>query len=456
MAMVAVGGSIGTGLLLGSGAAIQIAGPGVIISYLLGSLVAFTVTMALGEMASRHPGAGSFGIYADLYLHPWAGFVSRYGYWISIMISISAELVAAATFTHLWFPNTPPLLWIAIYATLLLAVNLLEVGNFGGFEYWFAMIKVVIIFVFILLGAAMLLGNRVPRQFTVNGGFLPHGSIGPLLAVSFALFSYLGTEMVAISSGEAVSPKAIPRATAVTFVVLAFVYIGATTVLAGVLPWNLAGVAESPFVTVFRTARIPAAAHVMNFVVLTAALSGSNASLYVTSRLIYSLAESGYAPRKLTELTATGAPRWAVLVSTLGIFVALGVQYATPQNAYLYIIDASLFGGMLAWAIALASHIAMRRKLSALEIAALPMRAPGGATASALALVAIIAVVLFTGWVPQTRVTLLTAGPQLLLLTLFYWAMRSRRQRPRSHPLPGVDRAYQEATGTMNPESEDE
>src|SRR5262249_16113372 len=156
MAMVAVGGSIGTGLLRGSGAAIQVAEPAIVISYVVGALIAFVVTMALGEMASLHPAAGSFGVYADKYLNPWSGFVSRYGYWFSVLISISAELVASATYARFWFPQIPAVGWIAIFAALLLLVNLLSVGDFGGFEYSFAMLKVGVLIAFILLGAALL------------------------------------------------------------------------------------------------------------------------------------------------------------------------------------------------------------------------------------------------------------------------------------------------------------
>jgi AAT family amino acid transporter len=431
MAMVGVGGSIGTGLLLGSGAAIQIAGPAVIISFILGGIIAFFVTMALGELACRHPGAGSFGTYAELYLNPWAGFVSNFGYWIAILISISAELVASATYARFWFPQVPALLWMALFGGLLVFVNLREVKNFGSFEYWFAMVKVVTIVVFILLGASLLLSGRVPAHYTSDGGFTPHGLAGPLLALSFVLFSFLGTEMVAISSGEAVSVRAIARATYATFALLGFVYIGAITVLAGVLPWSHGGVGQSPFVTVFTTAHIPAASHITNFVVLTAALSGSNASLYVTSRMLYSLAEAGHAPRGLARLDQVGVPRLAILVSSLGIVVAMLFQFFTPANAYLYIIGSSLFGGMLAWSIALLSHVAMRRKLSPEQLAALTMRAPGGAAGSLFAFVAIAAVVISTWWVPQTRITILSALPYLLFLSLLYLLMKKLSAKAR-------------------------
>ena len=233
--------------------------------------------------------------------------------------------------------------------------------------------------------------------------------------------------MVAISSGEARSPADIPRATYITFAVLTFVYLCASTVLVGVVPWNKVGVTQSPFVTVFEVAHVPAISHIMNFAVLTAALSGSNASLYATSRMLYSLAQSGYAPRKLTEVSANGSPRWAILVSASGIVIALMVQYVTPQNAYLYIIGASLFGGMLAWVIALAAHVSMRSKLSPEQIAAAPMRAPGGPLASLLALIAIVVIVLSTWWSPQSRITILSAAPYLLLLSALYFVLQRKK-----------------------------
>ena len=427
--MVAVGGSIGVGLLLGSGAAVQVAGPGVILSYLLGAMIAFAVTMALGEMSSLHPAAGSFGVYADKYLGHWAGFVSRYGYWFSLVVAISADLVASAIYMRFWFPRVPSAVWIAGFAAVLLFINLRDVHDFGSFEYWFAMIKVVVIAAFILIGAGLMLGGKVPSHYTNVGGFLPRGAGAPLLALSFVLFNYLGTEMVAVSSGEARSTSDIVRATYITFGVLTFIYVCASAVLVGIVPWNAVGVTQSPFVTVFEIAHIPAVSEVINFVVLTAALSGANACLYVTSRMLYSLAESGYAPAKLAELSSTGSPRNALLVSASGIVIALVVQYVTPQNAFLYIIGASLVGGMLAWCIALASHVAMRRKLSREEIATLPMRALGGPATSVAAFAGIVVAVALTWWVPQTRITIVTSAPYILLLTVFYLLVKRKRSR---------------------------
>jgi len=426
MAMVAVGGSIGTGLLLGSGAAAQVAGPAVVITYVLGALVAWVVSNALGEMASLHPAAGSFGLYAELYLNPWAGFVARYSYWFAVVIAVSAELIAATTYSRFWFPQVPGLVWVLLYASALLFVNLRKVGDYGRFEYWFAMIKLVTIILFIVTGATLLLGHRVAPQYTIGGSFFPSGAFSPILALSFALFSFLGVEMVAISSGEARSPAEVPRATRWTFALLTFAYVGATTVLIGVTPWQSLGVRQSPFVTVFEVARMPAASTVMNLVVLTAALSGANANLYAAGRMIFSLARGGYAPPRLGALTTSGSPRSALLVSSVGILIAIFMEKVTPQSAFLYIIGASLFGGMLAWWIALAAHIAFRRRLSAEDLAALPMRAPGGAWLSALAFAAILVAVVLTWWVPQSRITILSGPPYLFVLTMAYWLARKK------------------------------
>ena len=278
MAMVAVGGSIGTGLLLGSAAALEIAGPGVILSFVLAAFITLTVTLALGELSSMHPAAGSFGVYGDLYLNQWAGFVARAGYWAALSISIGAELVASATYLAYWFPSVPALFWVVVFSALLLLINLSSVGNYGRFEYWFAMIKVATIAAFVVLGAGLLLSSRVAPQFTTHGGFLPRGALAPLLAMGFALYTFGGLEFVAITTGESQFGAGDSSRHQLTFAVLTTVYLGAIVVLVGVMPWNRAGVTESPFVTVFRHAHIPAAPHIMTFVILTAALSGANAT----------------------------------------------------------------------------------------------------------------------------------------------------------------------------------
>jgi AAT family amino acid transporter len=427
MAMVAVGGSIGTGLLLGSGAAIQVAGPAVIITYLLSSMVAWTVAMAMGEMSAVHPAAGSFGVYAELYLNAWAGFIARYGYWFAVVIAIGAELVASGTCMRIWFPNVPVVLWMIGFGVFLIAINLFSVGHYGTFEYWFALIKVVTIFVFILMGAVLLLGRRVHPEYLTQGGFAPNGWPASLMAVSFGLYSFLGIEMVAISSGEARSGAEVARATRIAFATLTLVYVGAMAVLVGVMPWKNAGVAESPFVTVFKVAGIPAAGIIMNFVVLTAALSAANASLYVSSRMLFSLARAGQAPRRLGQLNQGGVPMAALLASMLGIVLAIVLQLRAPEQAYLYIINTSLVGGMIAWLVSLLAHVRFRRAISAEQHKSLGLRSRFGATGSIFGLVAIVAVVASTWWVQQSSVAAKSAVFYIVILSGAYWLVRRNK-----------------------------
>ena len=425
VAMVAVGGSIGTGLLLGSGAGIQVAGPAIVISYIISALIAWTVAVAMGELSAMHPAAGSFGVYAETYLNDWAGFVARYGYWFSVVIAIGSELVAAGTYMKTWFPHVHIVVWMVVFGLLLLFINFRPVHDYGTLEYWFAFIKVITIFLFILIGAALLLGGRVAPQYTTHGGFAPKGWGAALLAASFGLYSFLGIEMVAISSGEARSSAEIARATRIAFTLLGFVYLGAMAVLVGVMPWSNAGVAQSPFVTVFQVAKIPAAKFIMNVVVLSAALSGANATLYVASRMLFSLSRYGYAPRKLGELNAHGVPMAALLVSMLGIVAAIGVQFGTREDAYLYIINTALIGGMLAWLVSLAAHVRFRQKLSVTQLASMQLRSPLGAFGSVLGFVAIVAAIAATAKVDQSRAAAWSAVAYPLLLTIAYLLIKT-------------------------------
>ena len=422
MTMVAVGGSIGTGLLLGTAAAIELAGPAVILSFVLAAFISWTVALALGELASTHPAAGSFGVYGDLYLNRWAGFISRAGYWLAIAVSIGAEMVASATYMQLWFPRVPAVLWVFAFSAFLLLINFLAVHSYGRFEFWFAMIKVAVITAFIALGAALLLIGRAAPQYTAHGGFFPLGPAAPLLAITFAIYTFGGVEFVAVASGESRSAKAIASAVRMTFLTLTFLYLGAIVILVGIMPWNRAGVTESPFVTVFRSVNLPGAAHFMNFVVLTAALSGANAALYISSRMLFSLARTAWAPRALGRLSAKGTPTLALLVSSYGIVVALVLERWAPAKAFEYILRGAFFGMMLSWIISLAAHINFRRRLTAAQAAGIPARSPLGKWGSIVGLVVVLAAIGKTWW--DSRINLIAGVTFLIALTLLYVLLR--------------------------------
>jgi amino acid transporter, AAT family len=425
MTMVAVGGSIGTGLLLGSAAALEVAGPSVILSYLVAAFIAYTVAMALGELASVNPAAGSFGVYGELYLNPYLGFLCRAGYWASIAFSIGAELTASATYMSYWLPAVPGVVWVFVFSVLLVLVNLRSVLAFGRFEFWFAMIKFSTIVLFILAGTALLVSGRVAQQFTAQGGFLPKGPAAPLLAVFFAIYAFGGVEMLAVTTGESRSAKDIPRAARLTFFLLAGLYLAAIIVLVGVMPWNHAGVSESPFVSVLRLAKVPAAAYLMNFVVLTAALSGANAKLYVSSRLLFSMGRTGWAPASLGKLNASGSPRLALLVSSYGIVTALIIEHWAAQRAFLYIMGAAFSGLILSWVISLAAHVSFRRSLTPQQVAALPMRSPLGVWGSVLGFILATIAVLHTLF--ATRINAIGGLVFFAGLTAAYVLLKRRR-----------------------------
>ena len=423
--MVAVGGSIGTGLLLGTASAISLAGPAVILSFMLAAFISWTVALALGELASTHPAAGSFGVYGDLYLNEWAGFISRAGYWVAIAVSIGAEMVASATYMNLWFPRVPSVLWVAVFSFFLLSTNLLNVQNYGRFEFWFAMIKVAVIAAFVVLGASLLITGRTPPQYTVNGGFFPLGVTAPLLAITFAIYTFGGVEFVAVASGESTSPQAVARAIRWTFATLTCLYLGAIVILVGIMPWNRAGVTESPFVTVFRSVNLPGAAHFMNFVVLTAALSGANAALYISSRMLFSLARTGWAPKRLGNLSRTGSPVNAVITSSYGILVALALERWAPARAFEFILRGAFTGMLLSWIVSLAAHIRFRRKISAAEVAGIPARSPLGGWGSVVGLIVVLVSIGKTWF--DSRVNLVSGVALLAGLSISYVAIRTTR-----------------------------
>ncbi len=439
LSMIALGGAIGTGLFLGSAVSVRLAGPGVILSYAAGAMIALALMWALAEMAVAHPVAGSFGVYAEIYLHPWAGFVMRYSYWLAQVVAIGSEVVAAAIYCRYWFPGVPAWVWIAAFSSALVYVNARSVASFGWFEYWFAMIKVVTIALFLILGAALLAGiGFAPlgtANYTAHGGFLPHGWLGVGLGVAMAIFSYLGIEIVAVTSGEAAHPEiAVPRALRRTLLRLAIFYVGGMAVLVGVLPWTQAGLTESPFVRVFASVGIPAAAAVMNFVVLTAALSSVNCNLYLTSRMIFSLSRGGYAPAALGRLGRQGTPLAALAVSSVGMVAALLLALRFRETAYLYMLGAAFFGGLFVWMMIFATHLAFRRRHADTTGNSAPQRlAPPGPWTSLGGLVALGAVLVSTWWIPALRITLIAGLPWLVFISLCYllWA-RLRRAPDKS------------------------
>ncbi len=426
ISMIALGGAIGTGLFLGSAVSVRLAGPGVVLSYSAGALIALALMWALAEMTVVHPVAGSFGVFAEIYLHPWAGFVLRYSYWFGQSVAIGSELVAVSIYCRYWAPGVPAWIWIAGFSAAMVYVNARSVGNFGTFEYWFALTKVVTILIFLVLGTALILGIGYhplgTHNYTAFGGFLPHGWTGVVLGIAMAVFSYLGLEVVSVAAGEASHPEiAVPRALRWTLARLALFYIGGMAVLVGVMPWTQAGLTESPFVRVFQATGIPFAGAIMNFVVLTAALSSVNTDLYLTTRMLFSLSRGGYAPKFLGNLNKHGVPIAALTISSTGMIIALVLDLRFQESAFLYTLGASFFGGLLGWALIFATHLAFRRHYEK-NGGSVPMRfAPRGPWSSLFGLFALFGVLISTWWIPGMRITILAGMPWLAFITLCYF-----------------------------------
>jgi len=438
--MISLGGAIGTGLFLSSGIALGYAGPAILISYVLTGVVAMAVVFSLSELAVAHPAAGSFGTYAEIYLGDFAGFVVRFTYWFAQVVATGFEAVAAGIYMSFWLPAAPVWLWSLAFAAVVLAANLRTVHVFGRIEYWLAIIKVAAIVFFIVLGMARIFGLGAPATglgnlYRLPGGFMPYGLAGVWMASILALLSYVGTEVVAVTSGEAADPqRTIPAALAGALVRLALFYILALFVVAALFPWTQTrggvAVSESPFVKVLELSGVPAAAGLMNFVLISAALSSMNTDVYLCSRMLFSLARRGHAPKGFGRLTGSGTPATAVLVTGVCVLTAVTAARFTPR-AYAYLQGVALFGAILVWASILVSHLKFRRVRGA---DGLPVRAPLFPVLQIVGLVMLAALLVTMGLSPDWRISWLVGIPWLALLTVAYLAAR-RLERRRPAPV---------------------
>jgi AAT family amino acid transporter len=431
LAMIGLGSTIGTGLFLGSAISVKLAGPGVILSFVGGACIAVTMMWALAEMAAAHPAAGSFGLYAEMYLHPWAGYAVRLTYWICMMIVVGSEVVAAAIYCAFWSPHTPAWVWIALFSLGILYVNTLSIGSLGTFEYWLSLFKVVTIVAFLVLGVALIAGLGFPKvgftNYTAHGGFLPNGWKGVALGVILGLFSFFGIEVVGSTAGEAADPtRAVPKALRRTLSALVLFYVAGLALVVGIVPWQEIGLGESPFVRVFKIAGIPRASHIMNVAVLTAALSSAVANLYFGARLAFSLSRGGYLPQALGRLSKKGMPVAAVLASAGGMVAALLLSEYFKDSLFVFMIGVSTFGALFAWLITLLTHLSFRR-FHERQGKPYVRLGPPGPWASLIGFMGVFAVLASTWWVPGFRVTLLAGAPWLAFITVCYFVWQRKR-----------------------------
>lgn len=438
LSMIAIGGAIGTGLFLGSGFAISLAGPAVLVSYGIGGLIALILMGCLAEMTVVHPSTGSFGWLAQTYVGPLAGYLVRYAYWSANVLAVGTEVTAVALYMRFWEPQLPGWWWILGFSAILVAVNATSVRLFGWVEYGFSFVKIAAILVFLVLGGwTVLHGAGSPdigfANYTRYGGFLPHGIGGLWIAVVVSIFSYLGIETIAVAAGEAQDPeRVIVRALRTTMARLAFFYLATLAVMLAVMPWTRAAAGTSPFVTVMVASGVPWAASLINLVILIAALSAMNTQIYAATRMLFSLAQAGYASPLVGHVSRRGVPLPALLLSTAGIAVAAILYVLAPDRAFTVMIALSMFGAMFTWGMIFVTHLCFRKARRGI-----PGRFAmwGYPWTSLLGLLLMTAILLTTAFTGVFRLTLAYGLPFLALLSLLY-AVRYRFQSTRPAAAP--------------------
>ncbi|MDQ0200976.1 S-methylmethionine permease [Neobacillus ginsengisoli] len=372
LVMLSLGGVIGTGLFLSSGYTIQQAGPfGTILAYLIGALVVYLVMLCLGELSVHMPETGAFHSYAAKYIGPGTGYTVAWLYWLTWTVALGSEFTAAGLLMQRWFPSINVWVWSALFAILIFVLNVLTVKFFAESEFWFSSIKVIAIVIFIILGAAAMLGflpmtHSKPAPFFSNftsAGLFPHGATAIIMTMLAVNFAFSGTELIGIAAGETADPdKTIPKAIRTTLWRLIIFFVGTIVVLSALLPMSDAGILESPFVAVLERIGVPYSADIMNFVILTAILSAANSGLYASSRMLWSLANKNTISPIFGKMTKQGVPINAIIFSMVGGALALLSSIVAPDTVYIVLVSISGLAVVVVWMSISASQFLFRRQ----------------------------------------------------------------------------------------------
>ncbi|MFF2409052.1 amino acid permease [Streptomyces sp. NPDC058092] len=371
LSMIAIGGVIGAGLFVGSGAGIAAAGPAILLSYALVGLMVVFVMRMLGEMAAARPSSGSFSAYADQALGRWAGFSIGWLYWFFWVVVLAVEATAGAKILEGWVPGVPQWAWALIVMVVLTATNLVSVGSYGEFEFWFAGIKVVAIAAFVVVGLlavfGLLPGSDNPgaglAHLTDTGGFFPKGPGAVLTGVLMVVFSFMGSEIVTLAAGESENPqRAVQKATNSVIWRIAVFYLGSIFVVLTLLPWNDKSIVQEggSYVAALNSIGIPHAGQVMNVIVLTAVLSCLNSGLYTASRMAFSLGGRGDAPKAFARVNKRGVPQVAILSSVVFGFVAVFFNYRWPDTVFQFLLNSSGAIALFVWLVICFTQLRMR------------------------------------------------------------------------------------------------
>lgn len=430
--LIAIGGTIGVGLFLGSAKAIHDAGPGLLLAYVLGGTAIFFIMRALGELLTYRPVAGSFATYAEEFCGPFAGFVTGWSYWLMWVVIAMAELTAIGIYVRYWFPHVPQWLPALIALVMLYGTNLLAVRVFGELEFWFALIKVVTIVALILTGLVVIFFHvgefGATASFSnlwTHGGFLPFGTVGVLLTMQIVMFAYSGVELIGVTAGEAENPEIVlPRATNGIILRILIFYLGALLVIMSVVPWTELSPSVSPFVYVFEKLRVPAAAGIITFVVITAAASSCNSGIFSTGRMLWTLAQRGQGPAAFARLNARHVPAAGIHASAAVMLIVVALNYIVPKEVFTWVTSITLIGTLWTWGIIMVAHRNYRLAVRAGRVAAAPFRMPLAPFANWAVLVFLLAVTAMLWLDKDTRVALYVAPFWFLLLGVGYASLR--------------------------------
>ncbi|MEU7424204.1 amino acid permease [Streptomyces sp. NPDC040750] len=431
--MIAIGGAIGTGLFLGAGKGISKAGPSLILAYAVAGLVIFLIMRALGELLMYRPVSGSFSEYAREFIGPFAGFVTGWTYWLFWVVTGITEVTAAAAYMTYWF-DVPQWVSALIFTVVLYGANLISVKLFGELEFWFSMVKVTAIIGMILICVGILTvgfsdaGDTASVSHLWNdGGFFPHGVGSTLMTLQMVMFAFLAVELVGVTAGESKDPKKVlPKAINTVPWRIAVFYVGALIMILSVVPWTQFHPGVSPFVAAFQKMGLAAGAGIVNFVVLTAALSSCNSGMYSTGRMLRDLALNSQGPKFFTKLTRSGTPLAGTTFSAALMLVGVWINYQWPGKAFDYVVSFATISGMWAWIVILVCQIRYRRKADRGELPQSEFRAPGAPYTSVFALLFILMVIVMMGIDKDARVSLYCAPLWGLILGVAYWALKRR------------------------------
>ncbi|MGW5278434.1 amino acid permease [Streptomyces collinus] len=432
LSMIALGGVIGSGLFVGSGAGIAAAGPSIVVAFALSGLLVMLVMRMLGEMSAAFPSSGSFSAHAERAIGPWAGFAAGWSFWVLLCTAVGMEGIGAAKIVQGWLPGTPQWMWVALFMLVFCGANLAAVKSFGEFEFWFAALKVGAISLFLVLGAlavaGVLPGTDSPGASNLTD-FLPHGSEGLVIGLLASVFAYGGLETVTIAAAESEDPvRGVANAVRTAMWRIALFYVGSMAVVVTLVPWDSKEiVTKGPYVAALDHLGIPGAGQLMNVVVLVALLSAMNANTYGSSRIAYSLVRRGMGPKALAKVSG-GVPRVAVLVSSVFGFACVLLSYWRPDDVFAWLLNMIGAVILVVWIFIAVSQLVLRRRMEREPGERPAVRMWGFPWLTWVALAGMAAIFVLMARQPDTRVQLYSTGGMTLVLAAVGYA----RQRARA------------------------